>query len=304
MANAPTPDMTASQWGLLVLLAALWGGSFLFVGIAVRDLPPLTIVLSRVALAALVLLPIVLARGHRLPTTFAGWQPFLVMAVLNNVIPFSLIVTGQKEIASGLASVLNATTPVSALIVAHLFAPGERLQANKLAGVALGILGVMVLVGQDAIFGRASSVFGMLCILGATLSYGFSGLWGRRLRSHPPLLTAAAQLCCSTVVLMPLAALVEQPWSLALPRLDTIAAIIALAVLSTAMAYVVFFRIMAVSGSNNVMLVTLLIPVFAIPLGTIWLGEHLQVRHYGGAVVIGLSLLLIDGRLLRRRAAP
>ena len=166
--------MSLSQWGLLLLLAFLWGGSFLFVGIAVKEVPPLTIVLARVALAAALLIPPVYALGHRLPSSFAGWQPFFVMAILNNVIPFTLIVTGQKEIASGLASVLNATTPVFALLVACAFA-GEPLKANKLAGVLLGIAGVAVLVGPEAMFGRASTTIGMICCLGGALSYGFSG---------------------------------------------------------------------------------------------------------------------------------
>jgi drug/metabolite transporter (DMT)-like permease len=300
--NAPSQYMSPSQWALLILLALLWGGSFLFVGIAVKELPVLTIVLARIAIATVLLIPLVYTLGHRLPAGFAAWLPFMGMAVLNNVIPFTLIVAGQKEIASGLASVLNATTPVFALIVAWLFA-GETLRANKLAGVLLGIAGVAVLVGPEAMFGRASSALGMVCGLGAALSYGLSALWGRRLRAHPPLVTAAAQLCSSTLVMLPVAALVEQPWTLPVPSGEAIAALVGLAALATSLAYVVFFRIMAVSGSNNVMLVTLLIPVFAIPMGAWWLGESLLPRHFAGAVVIGLSLLVIDGRLLRWRVA-
>ena len=292
--------MSPSQWGLLLLLALLWGGSFLTIGIAIKELPSATVVLLRVGLAAAVLVPIVYALDYRLPSTLSDWQPFFVMAILNNVIPISLIVTGQREIASGLASVLNATTPVFALLVASIMG-GEPLKANKLLGVFLGIAGVMVLVGPEAMFGRTSNVIGMLCILGAALSYGCSGWWGRRLRRHPPLVTSAAQLVCSTAMLLPFAALVDQPWMLPLPSVETIVAIAALAVLSTAFAYVVFFRIMAVSGPLNVMLVTLLIPAIAIPLGAWWLGETLLPRHFMGAAIIGLSLLVIDGRILPRQ---
>lgn len=291
--------MSLSQWGLLLILAFLWGGSFLFVGIAVKELPPLTIALVRVALAAALLIPVAYGLGHRLPSTVAAWQPFFVMAILNNVIPFWLIVTGQREIASGLASVLNATTPVFALLVAYLLA-GEPLKANKLLGVLLGIAGVAVLVGPEAMFGRTSNVIGMLCLLGAALSYGCSGWWGRRLRGHPPLVTSAAQLLCSTLMLLPLAALVDQPWALPVPSYATICSLVALAALSTSLAYVVFFRIMAVSGPMNVLLVTLLIPAFAIPMGAWWLAESLQSRHFLGAAIIGLSLLMIDGRILPR----
>jgi drug/metabolite transporter (DMT)-like permease len=296
--KAPAQFMSPTQWALLVLLAILWGGSFLFVGIAVRELPALTIVLARVAVAAAILIPLVYALGHRLPAGIAAWQPFAVMAILNNVIPFTLIVTGQKQIASGLASVLNATTPVFTLVVAHVLTADEKLKANKLAGVLLGLAGVAVLVGPEAMFGRASSVVGMLCMLAAALSYGLSGLWGRRLRGHAPLVTAASQLVCSSLMLLPLALLIDQPWRLPVPSGETIAALLGLAALATSLAYVVFFRIMAVSGSNNVMLVTLLIPVFAIPMGAWRLGEVVLPRQFLGAAIIAVSLLVIDGRVL------
>ncbi|MEZ5842561.1 MAG: DMT family transporter [Hyphomicrobiaceae bacterium] len=287
--------MTLSQWLWLVVLSVLWGGSFLFVGIAVKEMPPFTLVLARVALAAAVLLPIVLVMGERLPATLAGWWPFWVMAVLNNVIPFTLIVSGQREIASGLASVLNATTPVWAVLIAWALA-GERPSLNRGAGVVVGIAGVAVLVGPDAFAGNRSSALGMALCLGGAISYGFSGLWGRRLKAHPPLVTALAQLVCSSVMLAPVALVVERPWTLAMPGAATLWAIGGLAVLSTAAAYIVFFHIMRVSGPLNAMLVTILIPVSAIALGAIVLHEALAARQFWGAAVIGLALLAIDGR--------
>ncbi len=298
---ATATHMTVSQWLLLALLAVLWGGSFLFVGIAVQELPPMTVALARVGLAAAILIPIVYVMGYRLPSSVADWQPFLVMAILNNVVPFTLINTGQKDIASGLASVLNATTPVFTLLVAHVFTANEKLRANKLAGVVLGLAGVAVLVGPEAMFGRMSSTIGMICVLGAALSYGFSGIWGRRLRNNPPLVTAASQLTCSTLMLLPLVLMFERPWLLAVPSTEVIVAVAALAVLATSLAYIVFFRIMAVSGPTNVMLVTLLIPLVAIPLGSWRFGEVLQPRHFIGAIIIGVSLIVIDGRLLPTR---
>ncbi len=296
---AAAGTMGLSQWGLLVLLSLLWGCTFLFVGVALKELPPFTIVLARVAMAAALLIPVVYLLGHRLPATWSQWQPFIGMSLLNNVIPFSLMVTGQKTVASGLVAVLNATTPLFSLLVAHALATDEKLRANKLIGVVMGIFGVGILVGPEALFGRASQALGMALVLGGALSYGFSGLWGRRLKASPPIVTAASQLISSTVLLIPLAALFEQPWLLPLPGLETIAALIGLASLSTALAYIIFFRIMAVSGSSNVMLVTLLIPLTAIPLGIWKFGEQLLLRHFAGALVIGLSLLVIDGRLLR-----
>jgi drug/metabolite transporter (DMT)-like permease len=297
---AAAGSMALTQWGLLILLSVLWGCTFLFTALVLQELPPLTLVLARVALAAALLIPVVYLTGHRLPSTWRGWQPFVGMSILNNVIPFSLMVTGQQTVASGLVSVLNAATPMFTLLVAYALA-GEKLAANKLMGVVMGMLGVATLVGPEALFGRASQAMGMALVLGAALSYGFSGLWGRRLKAFPPIVTAASQLASSSVLLIPLTALVDQPWLLPWPNLQTLTALLGLATLSTALAYIIFFRIMAVSGPSNVMLVTLLVPLTAIPLGIWRLGEQLLPRHFAGAAVIGLSLLVIDGRLLRWR---
>lgn len=290
--------MSLSQWLLLLLLSVLWGGSFFFVGIAVRELPTFTLVLTRVGLAAALLLPLALALGHALPRTLAGWTPFAVMAVLNNLIPFSLIFHGQREVSSGLASVLNATTPLWSVLIAHVLTQDEKLDAKRIMGVLLGILGVGVLAGPEALFGRAANLLGMLAILAGAISYGLSGVWGRRLKGTPPIVTAACQLTCSTLLLLPVTALLDQPWTLPAPDWPTVAAVLALATLSTALAYIVFFHIMAVSGPSNVLLVTLLIPVTAILLGTTLLGEALLARQLAGALVIGAALLVIDGRLL------
>lgn len=292
--------MPLNQWLLLVFLSLLWGGSFLFIGMAVHELPLLTLVLARVGLAAIILVPVVYAVGLRLPASLRAWRPFMAMAFLNNIIPFLLIVRGQREIASGLASVLNATTPLFAVVLAHVFTSDERLTLPRLAGVLIGIAGVAVLVGPEALFGSPASLFGMILVLGAALSYGLSGLWGRRFKSTPPLVTAASQLTCSTLVLLPLALAIDRPWQLAAPSGPAIAAVIGLAVLSTALAYIVFFRVMAVSGPTNTMLVTLLIPVSAIAFGTLILGEVLLPRHIAGALVIGAALVVLDGRVLTR----
>lgn len=298
--------LSPSQWLLLIILAVLWGSSFLFAGIAVKELPPFTVVLSRVAFAAALLLPFVLASGHRLPATLSGWTPFLGMGVLNNVIPFSAIVAGQQEIASGLASVLNATTPLFALVATHLLTV-DKMRAGQLAGVLIGIGGVAVLMGPAALGHEKTSLTGMSLVLAGTASYGIASVWGRRLRETPPLLSACCQLVCSSLVLAMLASLVDRPWTLPLPSHATLGAIAGHAVLSTALAYVIFFRILAVSGAFAVMLVTLLIPIPGIALGVVVLGEPLVPRHIAGALIIGAGLLVIDGRLLqalRQRPRP
>jgi len=290
--------MSASQWALLILLSILWGGSFFFVGVAVKELPPLTLVLARVAIAALALAPLVWAAGLKLPTTVAGWTPFIGMAILNNVVPFVLVAAGQKQVASSIAAVLNASTPVWSLLIAHAFTTDEKLRANKLIGALLGLVGVAALVGPETLFGSHATVFGMLCVLGSAIFYGFSALWGRRLRGKPPLLTTFCQLTCASLMLLPITLAVDMPWTLAAPSLHVVGSILGLALLSTALAYIIFFRILTVSGPTNAMLVTLLVPVTAIAAGVLILGETLLMRHIIGALVIGSGLIVIDGRAL------
>lgn len=284
-------------WLLLILLSVLWGGSFFFTGAALRELPPLTIVLVRVALGAALLLPLLKRLGGALPDTLTGWKPFFVMGMLNNVIPFSLLVAGQTYITSGMASVLNATTPLFTVLVLASFGD-ERLIARRVAGVTIGLAGVIVL-GGPGIVQTENQIIGMLLCLGGALSYGVSGLWGRRkLKGVPPITSATCQLLCSTLVMAILASAVERPWQLPMPGLATWASLIGLAALATSLAYIVFFTILARSGATNVMLVTLLIPVTAILLGVLVLGEPLTLREVAGALVIASALLMIDGRVL------
>ncbi|MBI4365596.1 MAG: DMT family transporter [Deltaproteobacteria bacterium] len=284
-------------WLLLILLSVLWGGAFFFTGAALRELPPLTIVLVRVALGAALLLPLLKRLGGALPDTLAGWKPFFVMGMLNNVIPFSLLVAGQTFITSGMASVLNATTPLFTVLVLASFGD-ERLIARRIVGVIIGLVGVIVLRGPGIVQPENQTI-GMLLCLGGALSYGFSGLWGRRkLKGVPPITSATCQLLCSTVVMVTVAFAVERPWQLPMPGLATWASLVGLAALATSLAYIVFFTIMARSGATNVMLVTLLIPVTAILLGVLVLGEPLTLREVAGALVIASALLVIDGRVL------
>lgn len=292
----------ARDWSLLAMLSILWGGSFFFNGAALRELSPLTLVFLRVALGATILLPLLRMQGIRWPKGMMGWKPFIVIGLLNNVIPFSLIVIGQTFIPSGLASILNATTPLFTVLV--MAAAGEEaLQVRRVAGVALGLLGVIILRGWG-IETRTGQGLGILLCLGGALSYGFAALAARRLlKDAAPLGTATFQLMASSVMMAFVAGAVEQPWHLPMPGLTTWLAVLGLAVLSTALAYIVFFQILRRSGASNVMLVTLLIPVTAILLGWLLLGEPISMREIAGAIVIGSALLVIDGRavsLLRR----
>jgi drug/metabolite transporter (DMT)-like permease len=289
--------MRTVDWLLLFLLSFLWGGSFFFAAVAVREIPPLTLVLARVALAALILLPIAGALALPLPTDPAAWRGYALLALLNNVVPFSLIVYGQTRIASALAAVLNATTPLFTLIFARVFA-GEPLTLAKIAGVFSGLAGVAILLGPAALTADAGSTLGALCVLGGALSYGLAALSMRRFRAVPPLLSATAQLVCSSLFLLPLALFVDCAWTLPLPSASAFAAVLGLALFSTALAYIVFFRIVSSAGASNVMLVTLLIPVTATGLGVGVLGERLAPNQLVGGLVIAAGLVVIDGRLV------
>ncbi|WP_262297978.1 DMT family transporter [Microvirga sesbaniae] len=292
--------MTASDWALLTVLSVVWGGSFLFVGVAVRELPPLTIVALRVLTAAGALLLVLRLMGVDLPRTRQVWAAFLGMSILNNVIPFTLIAWGQSHIASGLASVLNATTPLFTVIVAHFLTADERLTGQRLAGVIVGFIGVAVMIGSAAAASLDAGILAQLAVLGAALSYGFSGVFGRRFKTMgiPPLATAAGQVMVSSAILLPAALIVEQPWTLAVPSTAAMLSLAALGLVSTAFAYLIFFRLLARAGATNVGLVTFLIPVSAILFGVSVLGETLMVRHVAGMVLIGAGLVLIDGRVL------
>lgn len=291
--------MGAMEWVLLIILSVLWGGSFFFVGVAVKALPPFTIVALRVGLAAIALNVVVRATGLRMPTDLRVWGAFLGMGLLNNMIPFCLIVWGQTHIASGLASIFNATTPIFTVIVAHAFTKDEKLTGGRLFGIIVGFAGAAVIIGLDSLDNLGTNTLAQLAVLGAALSYAFAGVYGRRFKSYgvSPLITATGQVTASTLFLVPLAAFVDQPWSLAMPSSETWAAMLGLALFSTALAYILYFRILATAGATNLLLVTFLIPVSAILLGALFLGEQLALKDFTGMGLIFLGLAAIDGRL-------
>ena len=291
--------MTSVEWLLLLMLSILWGGSFFFGELALNELPPLTLVLGRVGLAAAVLNIVVRVAGHRMPSDARLWGAFLIMGALNNFIPFSLIFWGQTEITSSLASILNATTPLWTVVLAHFLTQDERMSAGKLTGVTFGLIGVVIMIGPAALGGVGLNVLAQIAVLGAALSYAFAGIFGRRFKrlNVNPLVTAAGQLTGTTLMMLPVALIADQPWTLPPPKLITWGAVIGLALLCTAVAYVIYFRLLATAGATNLLLVTFLIPVSALMLGTTILKETLELRQMAGMVLIGLGLAAIDGRL-------
>jgi drug/metabolite transporter (DMT)-like permease len=292
--------MGPKEWALLISLSVLWGGSFFFAEVALQGLPPLSVVFARVAIGALALLVVVRAVGQRLPRDVRLWRAFFVMGALNNLIPFSLIVWGQTAITGGLAAILNATTPLFTVVLAHWFTRDERMTPPKLAGVAIGFLGVAVMIGPEAFGGEGMAVWAEVAVLGAALAYALAGIYGRRFRDVPPLVTATGQVTASSVLLCPLVLATDRPWTLPVPDAAALGALVGLGLLSTAAAYVIYFRLLASAGATNLLLVTFLIPVSAILLGVLVLGEVLTAGQLAGMGLIALGLAAIDGRLAGR----
>ncbi len=230
--------MTGAQWVMLLTLSVLWGGSFFFVGVAVKELPPFTIVTLRVTLAAICLLGAARLLGLRFPQGSRIWPAFFVMGFLNNLVPSSLIVWGQTHIASGVASILNATTPLFTVVVAHYLTHDEKFTIGRMIGVLLGLCGVVIMIGGAALRSPGMDVVALLAMLSAAMSYALAGVFGRRLRQMdvPPLMTAAGQVTASSLMLFPIMMIVDNPWDMTFPSLETICALTGLAVLSTAFA--------------------------------------------------------------------
>ena len=292
-------DLTA--WAMLLLLALVWGGSFFFAEIALRALSPLSITLHRVVWAVPVLWLVVRFKGYPLPRDPRIWGAYLVMGVLNNAIPFSLIFWGQTHISSGLASILNATTAMIGAVVAGIVLRDEPLTQNKVVGALAALFGVAVIVGPSALFEFSLVDLAQLAVLGATMSYAFAGVWARlALSGQPALVNALGMLVGSSILMVPIVISADGVPALNFPG-ETWAAVLGLSLMSTAFAYVLYFAILARAGAANLLLVTLLIPPVAITLGHLFLGEVINANAWSGFFVIALGFAITDGRLFRIR---
>ena len=297
--------MGLQQWLMLFVLSVLWGGSFFFMKVALAELPVFTIVLLRVSSAALMLYLFLNVTKIAIPTALKVWRLFFYLGFFNNIVPFALIIYGMSDIASGLASIINATTPLFTIVVAHFATADEKMSFNKVLGVVLGILGVSLLMGSEVFAGASQSVVAMMACLAAALSYAISSLFGRQFKAlHVPSSVGAfGQVFASSLLLIPIVFIFEQPLSLQMPSTMTILSILALGILSTAFAYVLYFKLIEQAGATNAVLVTLLVPLSAIMLGWLVLGEQLQFNHFLGMLSIGFGLLAIDGRVLKKLRA-
>ena len=284
---------------MLVVLSILWGGSFFFIEVLVEHLPPLTIVNLRVALAAITLWAIILIRGVPTPKKAGHWLALVIVGALNNALPFTLITWGQTQIDSGLASILNATTPFFTVLLAGALLADEKLTNSKLAGVILGVIGTVIMIGPDALKGITGSLLGQLAVIGAAISYALAGVYSRRFKSWgiSPLMIATGQVTFAALMLLPLTLAVDQPWTLSIPDTTVWLYMAGLAFLSTVLAYILYFRLIATAGATNAALVTFLIPISAILLGIFILGETFTAGQGVGMALIGVGLLVMDGRI-------
>lgn len=289
--------MTAGTWALMVLLAGIWGSSFFFITVALRGMSSHQVVFGRVLLATLALYGFIYATGRRMPADRATWTAYLVMGVLNILIPFSLIAWAQQNIEGGLASILNATKPVYAVVLAHFLTSDEKLTPNRGVGVLLGFAGVAVLVGFDGQNdGKLSAI---LAVLLAAFCYACAGIYGKRFKGSPPFVSAAGMLTCTLLIMLPLVLVFDPPWHYS-PGWSSLLAVASLGLFSTALAYFLYFRLLADAGATNASLATLLVPVSAIVLGGMFLDERLTPAAMAGMALIAVGLLVIDGRLFRK----
>ena len=295
------PKMQSADWGVIGLLSLLWGGAFYFIEIGLRGFPPNTLVFLRMALAVPPMLIALKIAGNRLPTDRKSWTQLFVLGVINAALPFILFFWGQTKIESGLASVLNATTPLWGVITAHFLTRDEKATPARICGVLLGMAGIIVMVGSEALGGMSGSVLGQIACLLATLCYAFAAVYARSLSQSTmtPLVVATGQVITAAIIMLPVMLIVDQPWQLSTPGLDAWAGALGLAIPSTAIAYIFYFRLIDRAGASNAMLVAFIMPVVAIILGVFALGESLQPRQIAGTALIICGLLAIDGRVFR-----
>jgi drug/metabolite transporter (DMT)-like permease len=302
--------MNRSDWAILLILAVIWGGAFMFIGVAVKHVHPLTYVWLRLTIAAAGMWVALKISGGRLGLPREVWGSILLLALLNNALPFTLFGWGQTHIASGLASILNATTPIWGVIVAHVFTHDERLTPRKIAGILLGFGGVATMIGPALLANIGTDGLAQLACITASLSYALAAVWARRFKRQglSPMSVTTGQLTAGALMMLPLAFIVDQPWTQPMPPLTAWGAIVALALLCTAFGYVLYFRLIDRAGATNALLVTLLVPPVAILLGGMFLGETLAPQDFIGLALIAVGLAAIDGRLVttlsKRRLQP
>lgn len=273
------------EFALLLLLATLWGGSYSFIRIGVETIPPLTLIAARTLLAGAILLVVIRWRGLRLPRDLATWRLFLAQACLNSVVPFTLIAWAERSVEAGLATILSSTSPIFVVLLTCLSATAERLPRLRLAGIAAGLAGTLLIVGEQAMAGFGEQLAAQLALVSASLCYAGAALFGRNFKGLDPLMPAAGSLICGAVVLFPLSLILDRPWTLS-PSVASIQALIALSVFSTALAFVIYFRLIARLGSVATTSVAYLRVPTGVLIGMVFLGEGLAPTAWAGLVLV------------------
>ncbi|MEO0635699.1 MAG: DMT family transporter [Pseudomonadota bacterium] len=286
-------------WLMILALGGVWGGAFFFTKVAVAEIAPLTLVLFRVGFAAIILWLIVAVARKAVGFDRQSMVRWLMMGLLANALPFALLFYGQREIGAGLASIINASTVLWTAVFAQIFLPDEKLTSLKSVGIAAGFIGIIVMIGPAALEGLGASVIAQLLVVATAISYGFAAIYSRRFAKTDPMVTAAGQLTGATLLIAPVALLVDNPLQMAMPSAATIWSIVGLVVISTALAYVLFFAVVAKVGAVNVSLCTFIVPIVALLLGKLFLSETLIWNQWLGMAMIMFGLLAIDGRVFR-----
>jgi drug/metabolite transporter (DMT)-like permease len=290
------PKMTAREWGLLILLSILWGGAFFFAAVALKEFTHHGLAFFRVLVAAIALGAAGLLLRLPFPRGWAAWRGIAVLALFGTALPFTMLYWAQTQIASGLAAILNAMTPIFTLLVAHVYTRDEKLDSQRLLGVLAGVGGVAIIVGPSAVSQQESHILAEIAVLGAGLCYAIASVLGRRFAGQPPVTISFAQMVVGSLYLLPVMLLTGAPLRVESPSLTALGSVLAIGLLCTALAFVIFFRILVRAGATNAVLVTLLVPVSAILLGVLVLGESLSTRQFGGLLLIAMGLLINDGR--------
>lgn len=296
--------MKLADWLLLLLLSLLWGGSFFFNEIVLRQLAPFTLVFARVSLAAIFLwIFIFFSRGKK---SFASTKiskqliiTSLVLGIFNNFVPFSLIVWGQQFIEGGEASIINAAAPLFSAILGQFIRGGEKLTKNRIIGLIVGWFGVFLLVGQSGSLEAGNILYGRLAVLGASLCYALGALYGKRF-NFPPIVLSAGMLSAAAIYLLPFVIFIDKPWGINIET-GTLLSMISISLFSTALAYLIYFKLLVRVGATNLLLVTFLIPLTALILGLLFLGETPGWRAYLGFGIITAGLLIVDGRFIWKK---
>lgn len=290
--------MTAQQWGLLVLIAVIWGMSFFFTKLALRELGPFTLVFYRLLLAASVTCMVLFLSGQRLPMDILSWRRFFMLGAFNACVPFTLVSIGQVYIDSSLASILNATAPIFTVIMAHYLTEDEKINAHRLAGVVLAFAGVVLLIGPGSLASMTSNYIGQLAMFGAVMSYSYSSIYAKNVSDMPILPTMTGTLVTACLLSYPLAFLLEYPLVTDI-HAPTIGAVLFISLMATSFAYLLYFHVIRTAGATNTLLLVFLIPVTAILMGVVILDESVDARMIAGMLIVFCALVLVDGRVLR-----